>query len=555
MKRRIKSLALLLVLALMLVGQVVALPVFAAENQISAALKDTAAYIYRTVKIPQVGPVGGEWAVIGLARSGYDVPDSYYEGYYRAVEACLKEAKGVLHDKRYTDYSRVILALTAAGYDPTDAAWYDLTMHLADFEKTIWQGINGLIFALLALDSGNYAIPENPAAAVQATRDMYVDEILRRQLPDGGFSLLGGSGSAAGAYAQADPDITAMALQTLAKYQDRADVRRATERALACLSRLQNDRGGYTTWDEDNVESVAQVIVALAELGVPLDDPRFVKNGRTLLDNLLSFYLKGQGFRHTAGGGESDLMSTELAFCALVAAQRAKEGKSSLYRMVESIQPETPPRPRENGGVGLPGKHADVKAMPMIYPGKSFADIGNHAARSSIEALAARGIISGKSEKTFDPDATMTRAEFAAIIVRGLGLTEKATDVFADVPANSWYAGAVGSAYSYGIVTGTGPSTFNPNGNITREEAAVMIARAAKLAGLDTSLADSELRDLLAQFADHSSSSAWARPSLAFCYREGILPREDIEIRPKIPIKRYEVAEMLFRMLEAANLL
>mgnify|MGYP001034117340 CR=1 FL=1 len=104
MKRRIKSLALLLVLALMLVGQVVALPVFAAENQISAALKDTAAYIYRTVKIPQVGPVGGEWAVIGLARSGYDVPDSYYEGYYRAVEACLKEAKGVLHDKRYTDY-------------------------------------------------------------------------------------------------------------------------------------------------------------------------------------------------------------------------------------------------------------------------------------------------------------------------------------------------------------------------------------------------------------------------------------------------------------------
>jgi hypothetical protein len=75
----------------------------------------------------------------------------------------------------------------------------------------------------------------------------------------------------------------------------------------------------------------------------------------------------------------------------------------------------------------------------------------------------------------------MTRAEFASIIVRGLGLPGKTSDVFADVPAKSWYAEAVGSAYSYGIVAGTTPTTFNPNGSITREEAAAMVARAAKL--------------------------------------------------------------------------
>ena len=552
MKVRIKGVALLLALVLIFTGQITAL---AAEDRISAAVKETASYIYQRAKNPQVGPVGGEWAIIGLARSGFEVPQSYYEDYYRTVEAYVEATKGVLHEKKYTEYSRVILALTAAGYDPTNVAGYDLTMPLGDFEKTIWQGINGPIFALLALDCGNYAIPENPGAAVQATRAMYVNEILLRQLSDGGFSLFGGSENAPQADAQADPDITATALQALAKYQDRADVRKATEKALACLSRLQNDQGGYANWDEDNVESVAQVIVALTELGIPLDDPRFVKKGKTLTDNLLSFYVKGQGFRHIAGDEESNQMATEQAFYALVAAQRAKEGKSSLYRMTDRIKSEALPRTQENTGLGLPGKHADIKAIALLYPGKTFADISSHAARPSIEALAARGIISGKSEKAFEPDATMTRAEFAAIIVKGLGLPEKATDVFTDVPANSWYAGAVGSAYSYGIVTGTTPTTFNPTGSITREEAATMVARAAKLAGMETSLTDSEVRDILAQFVDYTTSSGWARPSLAFCYQESILSQEDINIRPKVAIKRYEVAEMLFRMLERANLL
>ncbi len=550
MKMKIKRVSLILALILIFTGQIT---VLAAEDQISSVINDTAAYIHQRVASPQVGSIGGEWAVLGLARSGYDVPKSYYEDYYRTVENSVKTVKGNLHNKKYTEYSRVILALTATGYDPTDVAGYDLTMALADFEKTIWQGINGPIFALIALDSGNYVIPKNASANLQATRTMYVDEILQRQLLDGGFSLFGGSENATDADYQADPDITAMALQALAKYQDRADVKKVTEEALACLSKLQNNQGGYASWNEDNVESVAQVIVALTELGISLDDPRFVKNGKTLVDNLLTFYIKGQGFQHTYGGGGSNQMATEQAFYALVAVQRMQEGKSSLYRMTDRIESEI--SSEKNTGIGLPGKHEDVKVMAVTYPGKTFEDIGNHAARPAIEALAARGIINGKTEKFFDADATMTRGEFASIITRGLGLSAKATHVFADVPANSWYAGAVGSAYSYGIVAGTTPKTFNPNGSITREEAAAMVARAAKLAGMETSMTDSEVRDTLAQFVDYTSSSGWARPSLAFCYQEGILSQENIDIRPKAAIKRYEVAEMLFSMLEAANLL
>ncbi len=550
MKTWIKRAASFIVLLFLFAGQI---SVHAAVPQVNEVIKDTANYIYKTVKEPEVGSVGGEWAVIGLARSGYDMPGSYYQSYYRTVESYVKAANGILHDKKYTEYSRVILALTAAGYDPTAVAGYDLTMALGDFEKTVRQGINGPVFALIALDSGNYAIPKNSDAAVQATRTMYVDEILRRQLSDGGFSLLGGIESAAGADDRADPDITAMALQALVNYQDRADVKKVMEEALACLSKLQDSQGGYASWNENNVESVAQVIVALTELGIPLDDPRFVKNGQTLVDNLLTFYVNGQGFCHAAGGGESNLMATGQAFYALVAAQRAEEDKNSLYRMTDRVQSTAPPQ--ENIGTGLPGKDAAVKALAVTYPGKTFDDIGSHAARAAIETLAARGIISGKAEKTFAADDTMTRAEFASIIVRGLGLSEKATAVFADVPVNSWYAGAVGSAYSYGIVAGTAPATFNPSGSITREEAAVMVARAAKLTGMEIALTDGEVRDILAQFADYTSASDWARSSLAFCYQEDILSQEDINIRAKAAVKRCEVAEMLFSMLEAAKLL
>lgn len=208
------------------------------------------------------------------------VPQKYFDAYYENVEAAVREKNGVLSDRKYTEYSRTVLALTAIGKNPADVAGFDLLKPLADFEQVTRQGINGTIFALLALDSGNYEIPENPDAAVQATRQMYVDELLARALPDGGWTLTGG---------EPDVDITAMTLQALAKYRDQADVTAAVERGLAVLSSLQEPDGGYVSWGSSNSESVAQVIVALTELGVPLDDERFTKNGITVEDALLRF--------------------------------------------------------------------------------------------------------------------------------------------------------------------------------------------------------------------------------------------------------------------------
>lgn len=546
--------AALLTLALT-VGMLVPARAAVTDGEVAAAVQDTAEYVYTTVRDPQVGSIGGEWAVLGLARSGYEVPDSYYQNYYATVEAYVKACGGVLHDKKYTEYSRVIVALSAIGRDARDVAGYDLTVPLGDYDKTIWQGLNGPIWALIALDSAGYPMPENPEAETQATRQMYIDRILECQLPDGGWSLFGGTESATAGDGTADPDITGMALQALAKYQDQPAVAAATQEALACMSEQQSADGGFSSWGTANAESVVQMIVALCELGISLEDPRFVKDGATMLDNLMTFYRPGEGFLHTQSGSGSSLMATEQGFYGLVAAQRAAERRSSLYRMSDALSIPDAVETETTKGQGLAGKDPAVTARPITSPGKTFPDIAFSGQIAAIEALAARGVIDGKSDGNFDPEGSMTRAEFATVVVRALGLTPADTGAFADVAPTAWYAPYVGAASTYGLINGVGEGRFNPEGTITRQEAAVLVARAAELCGLDTEMDTAAVRNMLAQFPDYMTSAQWARAQLAFCYREGILSQSELNIRPQAAATRAEVAQMLFNLLSRANLL
>ena len=113
-----RSISLLLTAILLLTF---CLPAAAADT-LQRTVDKSAAYMLNTVKAPQVGSIGGEWAVMGLARSGYVVPQTYWDDYYAAVEDYVAACKGVLHKKKYTEYSRVAVALTAIGADPTDVA-------------------------------------------------------------------------------------------------------------------------------------------------------------------------------------------------------------------------------------------------------------------------------------------------------------------------------------------------------------------------------------------------------------------------------------------------
>ena len=271
-----------------------------------------------TLGTPTVNSTGGEWMVIGLARSGRPVPAGYYDNVVEYVKA-KADANERLHRAKVTDNARVILALTAIGKDVTNVGGHNLLKGLDNMAYVQAQDINGPIFTLIALDSHNYPTMGD------VTREKLIQVILDAQLNDGGWGLSAD---------KADPDMTAMAIQALAPYyKTNETVKAAVDKALEALSALQRSDGGFDSWDTVNSESCAQVIVALTALGIdPTADSRFVKNGHTVLDALAGFYVTGGGFRHTAGGERND-MATEQGYYALAAYYRFANTQTRLYDM------------------------------------------------------------------------------------------------------------------------------------------------------------------------------------------------------------------------------
>ena len=309
--------------------------------------KSTGDYLEK-LGVPTVNTVGGEWMVIGIARSGRNVPEGYYDNVVKFVQENIDESER-LHNAKSTENARVILALTAIGKDVTDVDGHNLLSGLNDMDYVCKQGINGPIWALLAFDSGNY-----PTPAGNVTRDSLIHVILEAQLADGGWALSGDT---------SDADMTGMALQALAPYcSTNADVKAAVEEAIATLTMMQAADGSFASIDGTSSESSAQVITALAALGIDAHtDVRFIKNGISALDALCAYYVEGGGFKHIPNGN-LDGMATEQSYYALAAYFRMLDGKTALYDMtdvidmggdvtieepVETLPAETEPAPTE----------------------------------------------------------------------------------------------------------------------------------------------------------------------------------------------------------------
>ena len=503
------------------------------ESAMHAALD----YIESVVTTPVVGSVGGEWAVLALARAGRIHAGSPWAlGWFSALgqmldEVSRLEAEG--HDisnpatintfpselRRWTDFQRVTIALTALGQDATNFQGHDVTAPFRNFvpntaRHALNQTINVDTYALIALDTRPY----------EGNRTRFKEALLDAQRSDGSWSLIATAPTSA-----LDIDVTAMALQALAPYHRAGDTRviAAVDQALSWL-RAQVF---------DDPEAIAQMIVALTALGQD-----FASEAAYYVELILQWADPATGgFRRPNPDSPLNLMATEQAAYALVAYWRFVNGMSALYDMQDAVR--------------QPGRHPDVSQVEVTAPGKTFPDVATHESRTAIEALAARGIITGRNEHVFDPDATMTRSEFAAITTRALGLPSRTnTADFEDIPTTAWYASAVHTAFAYQIVRGTSLTTFHPYGTITLQEAAVMVARAALLAGLDTRLNAFEIQQILAPFQDGNTVADWARAELAFLYHSGILDATTT-IAPQTQIRRGEIAEMLYRMLGQSDLL
>lgn len=296
-----------------------------AAKKLGGIYKTTGDYIE---KLPgdELNAFGSEWYILGLARSGRKVSDDYYKAIEKYVSENIDE-NGRLDEKRATDNAKLVLVLSALGRDVTDVGGHDLLQALSDMDYVTQQGLSGAIYALLAFDCRGYGIPAADKNAVQTSREGLVKYILDKQLKDGGWAYSGD---------KAEPDMTAMALQALAAYyKTDAKVKDAADKAVTCLSKLQNTTGGYDSYGSVNSESAAQVITALTALGIdPDNDARFVKNGVSVLDSLCGFYVDGGGFRHVSGG-KLDPTATAQGYYALAAYYRFADSQTALYDMTD----------------------------------------------------------------------------------------------------------------------------------------------------------------------------------------------------------------------------
>jgi hypothetical protein len=193
----------------------------------------------------------------------------------------------------------------------------------------------------------------------------------------------------------------------------------------------------------------------------------------------------------------------------------------------------------------------------VIYNPVEFADVTTHWAKDAINNMGSRLVVTGIGNNNFAPDRDITRAEFAAVIVRALGLEPGlGKSAFTDVKPTDWFAGYVETAVSYGLITGYDNGAFGPGDKITREQAMTVVARAMKLTGLKVSLSSGEAAALLGAFADGGSVSGYASDGMASCLKSGVLTGKDgSELAAKDNITRAEVAVIIERLLKLSGLI
>lgn len=301
------------------------------------------------------GNAGSDWFAFDISRMGLkDCQAAYLSRLKDAVERMYQNPEESRLRYLLSDWHRIAITVKACGGDPTsfgtDSDGNSIDLIRDSVWNSIWgepgdQGINGYIWALLAVDSGEFEEPED----AEWTRDMLISELLSRQLVDGGFGLIKTDPS--------DVDLTSMVLTALAPYRDleksytvtnivteetlALTVTEVAEPAFDFLASQQQEDGSMITYDKRTSESTSWAMIALASWGRdPESDVQFIQNGNTLLDGLYIFRLEDGGVIHspdeipeeTEGGN----MAGYQAFYGLEAVIRLKEGKPVLFDLSDA---------------------------------------------------------------------------------------------------------------------------------------------------------------------------------------------------------------------------
>lgn len=182
---------------------------------------------------------------------------------------------------------------------------------------------------------------------------------------------------------------------------------------------------------------------------------------------------------------------------------------------------------------------------------KNFTDTVGHWANDNIKFLVGKGILTGMSDTEFKPEEKVTRAQFAKMLTAALEIDPvKGSKLsFQDVPADAWHHDYIAAAIKAGLITGYDDTTFAPDENISREQMAVIIARA--LTAKSASLSEEDTGEVLNRFKDNEAIASWAREGAAVAVNAGIVNgMSDDAFAPGLSATRAEAATIIYRLYQ-----
>ncbi len=490
---------------LLLLGMITAPVSGMGSADVNPSVAKTVAYTYSQYKAKGLSAID-DWTVVGLALSGERLASSKWGG-RAGWEAELKARAKHLDPRKTTDYARFVLAVVAAGFDPNNFAGMNFVSTLkkaqlanGKFADSInGQGqslINAHVWSIIALYAAGEQIPKAKLAKFW---------LISKQLPDGGFNFMTGM-------KESGVDLTAMSLLAFrALGMSKND--QPVAKALSYLKHVQAEDGGYVEGGVSNVESDANVISAL--IAYQIDPFAWRKGSRSVADHLAGFQ-KGDGsFSHTKNG-LSNKIATAQALLGLSDLKR----KGSYLMLL-----------RQQAGNNKLANLQDLSGSYWAYKEISF--------------LVQNGFLQGVTSSYMQPDSEVTRAQFAALLLRAIGEEPllKAQGKFRDVTVADWTAPIVEKAAQLGLMQGS-RGYFYPHKPITHEEMAVIVSRVCAKYGWTKSLAGKET------YVDYKRIHSWAQGSVKDLQKRKLLGgTASKQFVAGAKVTRAEAAVMLYRLL------
>lgn len=335
---------------------------------------------------------------------------------------------------------------------------------------------------------------------------------------------------------------------------------------------IRTDKATYTLPAEQiNIDAISAQIgrsVALQDIKVlieiamsPADTVKVVENAAD--KGSFTIVLPPMDFKVTAVYGDTtvDVATFNAYVERMIAIPEGVDPNRITTGVV--VEPDGTSRHVPTKVVLIDGKYYAVinsltnSTYSVVWHPLEFTDVANHWAKDAINNMGSRMVVSGVGDSLYNPDEDITRAEFAEIIVRGLGLKPiQETVSFPDVPASAWYSSAVATAYSYHLISGFEDGTFRPSDKITREQAMTVIAKAMEITGLKGKLPVQSADEVLRQFTDRADASNWALGSILHNIQAGVVSgRSSTVLAPRAYITRAEVAMIVQNLLLKSDLI